>query len=152
MLSLTVLIKNPSQNKSTNNKMKIPTKIPTGKLLLQCKYLLKLNLHIIYWYLYWPHHILIFLSWPWNFFSLTVIISTYNALKVLRQPRQKCWPKILISYFFKATCIWQFGILFLASTCSFLQLQGNRKYLFSAVLNITWATVDGSVTWFPSVW
>ena len=46
----------------------------------------------------------------------------------------------------------QFGILFLASTCSCLQFQWNRKYLSSAALKITWPTLDGSVAWFPLAW
>ena len=42
----------------------------------------------------------------------------------------------------------QFGVLFLASTCSCVQFQWNRKYLPSTVLKIAWLTVDGSVAWF----
>ena len=32
---------------------------------------------------------------------------------------------------------------------SCLQIQGNRKYLFSVVLKITWPTVDSSMAWVP---
>ena len=114
--------------------------------------------------------------------SLTKFFLTYLAdfwlLKVLRQPTQKFWPKILTPYFFysnlylhflrpccenifKFVCIvsekigkWisQFGILFLALTRSCLQFQWNLKYLSSAVLRIMWPTVDGSVARLPFVW
>ena len=67
---------NKQRSENTNEK----------NLYIHCKYLLKLNLYMIYWYLYWINF----------FFSVREIIFTYYALKGYYF--YKCYIVIRVNY------------------------------------------------------
>ena len=98
----------------------------------------------------------------WNFNEISGNMQLMIMLKVLRQPKQNFWPKILTPYFYysnlyltflrsccenivKIVCIVsektgkqmpQFSVLSLASIPSCLQFRWNRKYFSSGVLRL----------------